>query len=162
MSEQQSYLEGKRILAVDDEGDVLSTIEEILENTDVDKAMDYDSAWEKIDKYQYDLAILDIMGVEGLKLLEETVDKNIPTIMLTAHSMNYDTLMGSIRRGSIAFLPKDKLGELDRLLENILKAHDEGRSTWKILFDELGPYFCNNFGEKMSKVEWICRQKGQV
>ena len=86
----------------------------------------------------------------------------IPAIMLTAHAMNYDTLMASIRRGSIAFLPKDKLGELDRLLENIMKAHDAGKSTWKVLFDDLGGYFCDKFGEKMSKVEWIRRQKGQV
>jgi DNA-binding NtrC family response regulator len=162
MSKQKSYLEGKRILAVDDEGDFLSTIEDVLENADVDKAMDYHSASEKINRNRYDLALLDIMGVEGLKLLEEAVDKNIPAIMLTAHSMNYDALMSSIRRGSIAFLPKDKLGELDRLLGNILKAHSEGRSTWKILFDELGSYFCDKFGDKMSKVEWICRQKGQV
>lgn len=162
MPEEKPYLEGKRILAVDDEEDVLATIEEILDNVEVDKAQDYSTASEKINKFRYDLVILDIMGVDGLKLLEEAVEKNIPAIMLTAHAMNYDTLMTSIRRGSIAFLPKDKLGEIDRLLEDIMVAHNAGKSTWKVLFDELGEFFCEKFGEKMAKVEWICRQKGQV
>jgi DNA-binding response OmpR family regulator len=67
MSEKKSYLEGKRILAVDDEEDVLSTIEEILDNVEVDKAKDYSTASQKINKFRYDLAILDIMGVDGLK-----------------------------------------------------------------------------------------------
>ncbi|MBT3257345.1 MAG: response regulator, partial [Deltaproteobacteria bacterium] len=109
-------MEGMRILAVDDEEDVLDTIEEDLEFSHVDKASDYHTAKEKIEKGKYDLAILDIMGVDGLNLLQETVSKGIPTVMLTAHAMNSDTLMTSIQRGAISFLPKEKLAELEELL----------------------------------------------
>ena len=88
MSENKSYLEGKKILAVDDETDILETIEEELEIADVDTAQDYQTASEKIRQNQYDLAILDIMGVDGLTLLEKAVEKKIPAVMLTAHAMN--------------------------------------------------------------------------
>ncbi len=161
MSEKKSYFEGKKILAVDDEKDILEMIEEELEMADVDTALDYQTASEKIRQNQYDLAILDIMGVDGLTLLEKAVEKKIPAIMLTAHAMNYETLMHSIRKGSISFLPKEKLGELDRLLDMLLFAYDSGKSTWAILFDELGDYFDKKFGAPMGTVEWICRRIDQ-
>jgi len=147
MSRTKSYLEGMRILAVDDEEDVLDTIEEDLEFSHVDKASDYHMAKEKIGQEKYDLAILDIMGVDGLNLLLETVSKGIPTVMLTAHAMNADTLMTSIQRGAISFLPKEKLAGLEVLLANILEAHHSGKpTTWKILFEELGEHFDEKFG----------------
>ena len=158
MLEKGSYLEGKKILAVDDEEDVLEIIEEELEIADIDTAKDYQTASKKIIQNKYDLAILDIMGVDGLSLLEMAVERKIPAVMLTAHAMNYETLMLSIRKGSISFLPKEKLAELDRLLEMLLVAHDSGKSTWKILFDELGNYFDERFGAPMGTVEWICRR----
>ena len=71
MSEKKSYFEGKNILAVDDEKDILEIIEEELEMANVDMALDYQTASEKIRQNKYDLAILDIMGVDGLTLLEQ-------------------------------------------------------------------------------------------
>jgi PleD family two-component response regulator len=58
VSEGKPYLEGKRILAVDDEGDVLATIEDILKNADVDKALDYNSALDEIFINSLDRAFL--------------------------------------------------------------------------------------------------------
>ena len=48
MSEKKSYLKGIHILAVDDEEDILETIEEILEESKVDTARGYKSASQKI------------------------------------------------------------------------------------------------------------------
>ena len=158
MSQKTSCLAGKKILAVDDEKDILEIIEEELEVAEVDTAVDFQSALEKIGANQYDLAILDIMGVDGLKLLERTVEKKIPTVMLTAHALNYETLMHSIRKGSISFLPKEKLVDLDRLLDMLMVSYETGQSTWTVLFDELGDYFNSKFGKPMGTVEWICRQ----
>ncbi|MEA2038274.1 MAG: response regulator [Thermodesulfobacteriota bacterium] len=141
-----SYLAGKRILVVDDEQDVLDTVEDVLESADVDVAIDFQTAMEKIDRQKYDLAILDIMGVNGLKLLEETVEKNIPTVMLTAHALNPETLLSSIAKGAISFLPKEKLAGLDEILNQLLAAHHAGQPTWKILFEELGEFFDEKFG----------------
>ena len=76
---QESHIDGKSILAVDDEVDILETIEDILDDSKVDRATNYETASQKIKDNRYDLAILDIMGVDGLKLLEETVARGIPT-----------------------------------------------------------------------------------
>jgi DNA-binding NarL/FixJ family response regulator len=133
-------------LAVDDETDILESIEEILEMAKVDTAIDYETAADKIKKNPYDLAILDIMGVDGLKLLEESVAKGIPTVMLTAHAVNPETLMASIRRGAISYLPKESLADLDELLEGLFSAYEQGEAPWKLLFEKLGHYFDERFG----------------
>lgn len=146
MVEPTSYLSGKSILAVDDEEDILETIEDILDESTVDTSRDYDSASAKIKANKYDLAILDIMGVNGLQLLKEAVVKGIPTVMLTAHAINPETLMSSIRQGAISYLPKESLADLDKLLEEILNANDRGEAPWKLLFDKLGDYFNERFG----------------
>ena len=116
MSGDESLLKGKHILAVDDEEDILESIKDILDESVIDSARDYESASQKIKKGQYDLVILDIMGVNGLKLLEESVDRGMPTVMLTAHAVNPETLMESIQKGAISYLPKEKLSDLDDLL----------------------------------------------
>jgi DNA-binding response OmpR family regulator len=146
MAEAESFLKGKHILAVDDEEDILETIEDILDEADIDGARDYESASQKIRENRYDLAILDIMGVNGLKLLEKTVEKGIPTVMLTAHAINPETLMKSIRMGAISYLPKETLAELDELLNDLLGAYNRGEPPWKLLFEELGEYFDKRFG----------------
>jgi len=146
MAEKESFLKGKHILAVDDEEDILETIEELLDESTVDTARDYKSASQKIKKRQYDLAILDIMGVNGLQLLEEAVERGIPTVMLTAHAINPETLMESIRKGAISYLPKESLADLDDLLNNFLEAFHSGEPPWKLLFEKLGDFFDEHFG----------------
>jgi hypothetical protein len=47
--------------------------------------------------------------------------------------------------GAMAYLPKDKLGELVPFLENILK--DEYKASWKRLLDELENDFDRTFFE---------------
>ena len=145
MSEKKSHLEGKKILAVDDEKDILEIIEEKLEMADVDTAQDYQTASEKISQKKYDLAILDIMGVNGLNLLVEAVNKGIPTVMLTAHALNPETLETSIKKGALSFLPKEELPNLDEFLSEILATEKKGGSTWKLLFDRLGSFFEHHF-----------------
>ena len=58
-------LKGKKILVVDDEPDVLESLEEILDECDVETASSYESAKELFEKKNFDAAILDIMGVKG-------------------------------------------------------------------------------------------------
>ncbi len=157
MGDSKSYIKGKHILAVDDEEDVLETIEDILEGAVVDRARDYDTASRKIRDHVYDLAILDIMGVNGLQLLEEAVARGIPTVMLTAHAVNPETLMSSIRKGAISYLPKEMLAELDILLNELLDARAQGKPPWRLLFEKLGKYFDERFGmdwKDKDKIFW--------
>ena len=146
MAATESFLKGIQILAVDDEEDILETIEDILDESVIDSARDYESASNKIKTKQYDLVILDIMGVNGLELLEEAVDRGFPTVMLTAHAVSQETLMESIQKGAISYLPKEKLSELDGLLNAILGAYKRGEPPWKLLFEKLGDYFDRRFG----------------
>jgi DNA-binding NtrC family response regulator len=146
MTDSKSYLTDKYILVVDDEKDILETIEEMLDSSRLDLASDYESASEKIKNNDYDLAILDIMGVDGMQLLEEAVHRNIPAVMLTAHAMNTESLMESIRKGAISYIPKDSLSDIEVLLGDLLRAADEGSPPWKLLFDKVGPAFNRKFG----------------
>ncbi len=146
MTQNNSFLKDKNILAVDDEKDVLETIQEILEVANVDIALNYETASQKIKQTQYDLAILDIMGVKGIKLLEECVKKDIPAIMLTANSMNPESLIESIKNGAISYLSKEHLSVLDSLINELLSAKSKGKHTWQLLFEKMGSYFDRRFG----------------
>ncbi len=153
MNPPTSILTGKKILVVDDEKDILETIEDILDDAEIDTAADFDTAASKIEHNTYDLAILDIMGVNGLELLDISVSKEIPTVMLTAHAVNPDSLMTSIRKGAMAYLPKETLSDLDTLLERLLSAHDRGEPPWKLVFEELDDYFNERFGPDWKKAD---------
>ena len=144
-TESTSYIKGLNVLAVDDEKDILDTIEDVLDEAKVDRAGDYDSASQKLKDTKYDLAILDIMGVNGLDLLVEAVNKGIPTVMLTAHAMNPETLKASITKGALSYLPKEELTRLDELVNELLEAHKKGNSTWRLIFERLGETFEKSF-----------------
>ncbi len=143
----KSFLKDKHILAVDDEQDIIETIQEILDTATVDVAKDYETASEKIFNTRYDLAILDIMGVNGIKLLEECVQRDIPAIMLTANAMNPESLIESIKKGAVSYLSKEHLSELDTLIDEFMGAKSQGKPTWKLLFDRLGDHFDLRFGD---------------
>ncbi len=148
-----SNLKGLRVLAVDDEPDILDTIEDVLDEVQVDRAKDYDSASQKLKETKYDLAILDIMGVNGLVLLAEAAERGIPTVMLTAHSLNPASLKTSILKGALSYLPKEELPKLDEFLSEILDTHKSGGSTWKLLFQRLGSFFEKTFGQEWRIVD---------
>jgi DNA-binding NtrC family response regulator len=146
-AEVTSHLTGLNVLAVDDEKDILDTIEDVLDEAKVDRAQDYESASQKLKDTKYGLAILDIMGVNGLDLLVEAVNKGIPTVMLTAHAMNPETLKASITKGALSYLPKEELARLDELVNELLEAHEKGNSTWRLLFERMGEFFRKTFNE---------------
>jgi DNA-binding response OmpR family regulator len=143
----ESILDGKNILAVDDEPDVLAVIaEEVLEacpDCKIDKATTYDKAAELLRSKHYDIVILDIMGVRGFDLLEIAVNRNLKVAMLTAHALTPEALKKSHDLGARAYLPKDKLGELVPFLEDILTF--EYKTGWKRVLDKLENYFDDQF-----------------
>jgi DNA-binding response OmpR family regulator len=82
---EKKLLDGKRVLAVDDEHDVLDTLLDLLPMCKVVTASSFEEARGLLESQQFDLAILDIMGVNGYGLLDIATRKNIPAVMLTAH-----------------------------------------------------------------------------
>jgi DNA-binding NtrC family response regulator len=140
----ESPLKDKIILVVDDEPDVLETVEEELDMCLVHKATDYDTALQYLLSYTYDIVILDIMGVNGFELLKNSVSREFPTVMLTAHALSPESLKKSIKLGAVSFLPKEKISELKPYLEDVVLG--EGKSAWKKLFEKLGDFFNKRFG----------------
>jgi CheY-like chemotaxis protein len=150
----ESILNGKRILAVDDEPDVLAVLEEEILGScpkcQFDKANSYETAIEKLKSQTYDLLILDIMGVRGFDLLDAAGKRNLPVAMLTAHALNPEALKHSIQKGARAYLPKEKLGEIVPFLEDILSETDS-LSGWAKLMKKLEGYFKSQWGEYWKK-----------
>ena len=68
--DKDKLLEGKRILIVDDEPDVLDTLEDLLPMCVVTRASTFDQARSSLEDQYFDMAILDIMGVKGYELLK--------------------------------------------------------------------------------------------
>ena len=143
----ENILDGKRILIVDDEPDILETLVEILDMCLVDSAPNFDTAQKFLNKNRYDLAILDIMGVRGYELLEIANERNIPALMLTAHAVSPDNLVKSIKRGAQSYIPKDKISEIAVYTADILKSREKGGERGTDWFEKLEPYFDKKFGE---------------
>ncbi len=154
-----SILDGKRILAVDDERDVLAVLRaEIMEacpNCEFEEATTYEDAVKLMDAKTYDVVILDIMGVRGFELLEIAVKKDMKVAMLTAHALSPEALKRSIEMRARAYLPKEKLGEVVPFLEDLLKYDYE--SGWVKLFEKLYGFFVDKFEtdwEKKTGATW--------
>jgi DNA-binding response OmpR family regulator len=150
----ESILKGKRILAVDDEPDVLDTLEEMLEDYEgltFDRATDYDTGYQLLRSWTYDAVILDIMGVRGFDLLNAAVHLGFPAIMLTAHAVNVEALKKSVELGARAYLPKERISELVPFLEEVLTL--SSGSVWKNVFSRLGGFFDAAFGYGWQKGE---------
>jgi DNA-binding response OmpR family regulator len=65
MSAKENMMKGKRILIVDDEPDVLDTLEDLLSMCKVVKSTSFEDAKKQLETQSFDLAVLDIMGVNG-------------------------------------------------------------------------------------------------
>ena len=139
-----SPLKDKFILVVDDEPDVLETVEEELDMCMIRTATDYETAMQYLSGYIFDIVILDIMGVNGFELLRDAVSRGFPTVMLTAHALSPESLKKSIKLGAVSFLPKEKIPELRSFLEDVVIGG--GKPVWYKLFDKLGSYFKKRFG----------------
>ena len=152
----ESVLNNKRLLAVDDEPDVLETLEEQLSDFEgliFDQATDFDNGYQLLRSWTYDLVILDIMGVRGFDLLNAAVHLGFPAVMLTAHALSVEALKKSIEMGARAYIPKEKMSEIVSFLEDVLiLAHQPG---WRRLFERLGGFFSASFGHDWQKDEKI-------
>jgi CheY-like chemotaxis protein len=158
-SKVESILNAKKILAVDDEPDVLKILEEeILQacpDCKLDKATTYETAVKMLEAKDYDVVILDIMGVRGFDLLDLAVKKKNRVAMLTAHALSPEALKKSVELGARAYLPKEKLGEIVVFLEDVLTY--DYVPGWKHLYEKLKEFFDSKFEsdwEKRTGLDW--------
>jgi DNA-binding NtrC family response regulator len=158
-----SILDGKRVLAVDDEPDVLSVLEEVIVDScpsiKFEKATNFEDARKLLESHPYDVVVLDIMGVRGFDLLDIAVKRGLRVAMLTAHALSPEALKRSIELKARAYIPKEKLSEIVPFLEDLLKLDYE--SGWKRLFEKLHGFFTERFETEWEKKtggnwqEWV-------
>ena len=142
-----SMLKGKKILVVDDEPDILAVLQELLDMCEIVTAASFEEAKTLLESQNFDVAILDIMGVDGYGLLEVAIRKNIPALMLTAHAFTPDNLVKSIQEGAASYIPKEEITEIAEYLVDVLQAQQEGISPWESWQDKLpASYFERRWG----------------
>ena len=151
MGAKEDLLKGKKILIVDDEPDVLDTLEDLLSMCTVVKAGSFEEAKKYLETQLFDLAVLDIMGVDGYELLEIAVKKKVTAVMLTAHALSPEDTMKSFRGGAAFYVPKDKIAEMPKLLGNVLDAKKKGKNTWMPFAGWAEAYYNAKFGPRWEK-----------
>lgn len=122
-----------RILIVDDEPDVVELVQEILGAYDVHAVTSYQAACSRLADEDWDLVILDIMGVRGLHLLG-LYGGRFDCIMLTSRGLSTVNFEEALGGGARLFLPKTEIANLDLYVDRALR---ESRPLWKWLTQQL-------------------------
>ena len=159
----QKMILGKKVLIVDDEKDILNVLTELLELCKIDTASTFEEAKDFLDRYDYDIVVLDIMGVKGFDLLEIAKQKGIPALMLTAHALTEDSLKKSAQQGAAYFVPKDEIAQIATFVADVLEATEKNKNPWVRWFERLsgafdsiftGPNWREREKEFWDKVRW--------
>lgn len=117
-----------KILIIDDERAIRSTLKEILEfeNYTVDEAEDGEKGLQLLGKSKYDVVLCDIKmpGMDGIEVLEKAMEvtPDSPFIMISAHG-TIDTAVEATKKGAYDFLQKPP--DLNRLLVTVRNALDK-------------------------------------
>ena len=148
MTAAKDLLEGKRVLLVDDEPDVLDTLVDLLPMCETVKASNFKAAKDFLETEYFDLAILDIMGVEGYQLLEIANQRKVTAVMLTAHALSPENIVKSFKEGAASYLPKEEMVNIASFLNDVFEAQQKGKNTWVRWYDRMGSFFEKKFGSK--------------
>ncbi len=130
---KKKHQDTPRILVVDDEPDVLSTLQEILqfEGYRVDAADSARAALKRIEKTPYSVVLTDVKmpGMDGLEMLGriQRLYPDVPVIMISGHG-TIEMAVEAVRKGAFDFITKPP--DLQRLLISVRHAL-ESRSLKK-------------------------------
>jgi DNA-binding NtrC family response regulator len=149
----QNLLNNKKVLIVDDEPDVLESLEEILNMCTITKAENFETAKALLADQKFDIAILDIMGVDGYALLDIATDKKILAVMLTAHALSLESIEKSYKGGAQYFIPKEEMAKIETFLNDVVEARAKGENPWTRWYSRLAAFCEKKFGEDWAKDE---------
>lgn len=138
-------LENKKILALTNQWDVIELLNEILPKKSIDLAENLETALEKTQETDFDIALIDISSRRFTELLSHLVHKAVPTIILTQNGTRPDQLIASVKKGAIAFVSIPRIERLPKLIQTILSAPSD-IPPWKIMFDRLDKTYNLKFG----------------
>ena len=136
---------GKKILVVDDEPDVIDSLVELLDMCKIDTALTFEEGKKLLESETYDVAILDIMGVDGFELLKIANKQNIPPLMLTAHGLSEKNLKRSAEEGACYYAPKEKMHDIQLFVADVLEAIEKNKSAWVKVFERLAGFYDRRF-----------------
>ncbi len=114
-----------KILIIDDEKSIRSTLREILEyeKYEVHEAVDGQDAIEKLSSERYNVALCDIKmpKMDGLEVLEkcQEINPEVQFIMISAHG-SIETAVDAVKKGAYDFIQKPP--DLNRLLITVRNA----------------------------------------
>jgi DNA-binding response OmpR family regulator len=151
----KAYIAGKRVLVVDDEKDVLDSLSALLDMCKVDTALSFEEGRRLLEDSVYDIAILDIMGVQGFELLEIANRRNVPALMLTAHGLSEENLKRSAEEGASYYAPKEEMSNIAAFVADVLEAREKNKSPWMRWFERLSRFYDRRFGGK----DWREKEK---
>ena len=134
---------GKKVLIVDDEKDVLEVLTELLELCKVDTASSFEQAKQLLERYDYHIVVLDIMGVKGFELLKIAKERGIPALMLTAHALSEESLTTAVKSGAAYFAPKEEMVKIPLFVADVIDAKEKDKNPWVRWYDRLGSFFDN-------------------
>ena len=141
-------LKGKKILVVDDEPDVLETIVALLDMCEVTTASSFEEGRRLLKSERFDMAVLDIMGVDGYDLLAIARDRDVTAVMLTAHALSVKDTVKSFRKGAAFYVPKEEMINIEVYLRDVLEGIEKGKKFWWRWLERLGPYYDKRFGDQ--------------
>ncbi|MFH1350662.1 MAG: response regulator [Pseudomonadota bacterium] len=142
----KNRLDGKRVLIVDDEPDVLAALEDLLSMCEVEKAGSFEEAKRLLETRNFDMAILDIMGVDGFELLDIANKKKVIAVMLTAHGLSPENTVKSYKEGAAFYVPKEEMPKIATYLNDVLEAKEKGKNFWWRWLERLGSYYEKRYG----------------
>jgi len=146
-------IENKKILIVDDEPDVLDSLEELLDMCTTTRAQSFEEANHLLETRDFDIAILDIMGVDGYDLLETATKKNVTTVMLTAHALSPENIKKSYLGGACSYIPKEEMINIETFLIDVLTAEKQGKNPWTSWYKRLASFCDEKFGPDWDRDE---------
>jgi CheY-like chemotaxis protein len=159
----EKTLRGKYILIVDDERDVVESLVALLDVCRLDTAFSLEEGKKHLEANDYDMAILDIMGVGGFELLKVAKERKIPALMLTAHGLSEENLQRSIREGAVYFAPKDRMSDIPVFAAEVLESLQEKKNPWVRFLERLGGFYDRRFAGtnwREKELEYVIRKGG--
>ncbi len=117
-----------KILIIDDEQSIRSTLREILEyeKYTIEEAKDGEEGYKKIEKGEFDLVLCDVKmpKMNGIEVLDKVQKAGIevPFIMISAHG-TIETAVDAVKKGAYDFIPKPP--DLNRLLITVRNAQEK-------------------------------------
>jgi len=145
LQKAEKSIRGKRVLIVDDEKDILDTLIELLQMCKIDAASSFKEAKRLLETTAYDVAILDIMGVNGYELLQIAKSRDIPAVMFTAHALTEEDLKRSAIEGASYYAPKDEINNIAFFIADVLDAREKNKNPWVRWFERLGGFYERRF-----------------